>query len=188
MAACDARLFAPHPVAQVCEIGQQLAADFGLPVEFSRGSFIPRGALASVDAGDGFAWLTTNEVNAHEGLGLDPRDFAVIFAYPWPDEERVTRDLFERYAAVGAVLVTYHGGQDFLVRRKSGKCSRGRCGQRRSRTPSNGMGRAMTKAEIGPGVHSSAGQAGAGAAPKERKEPGTAEDVTVYRGEGVASP
>ena len=36
-----------------------------------------------------------------------------------PDEERLTGDLFERYAAVGAVLVTYHGSEDFRLRRKT---------------------------------------------------------------------
>jgi hypothetical protein len=106
---------------ELVDAAQQLAGDFGLPVEFVRGSFIPRGAEAFVDAGAGFSWFTPEEGSAHEELGLAPDDFTVIFAYPWPDEEQVTRDLFERYAAVGAVLVTYHGGQDFLVRRKSGK-------------------------------------------------------------------
>jgi hypothetical protein len=110
--------------AELVDAAQRLAADFDLPVEFMRGSFIPRGAEASVEGGDGFSWFTADEGSAHEELGLAPEDFAVIFAYPWPDEERVTRDLFERYAAVGAVLVTYHGGPDFRVRRKSSKGSR----------------------------------------------------------------
>jgi hypothetical protein len=110
--------------AELVDAARQLAADFDLPVEFIHGSFIPRGADTSADAGDGFSWFTADEGSAHEELGLAPEDFAVIFAYPWPDEERVTRDLFERYAALGAVLVTYHGGPDFRVRRKSSKCSR----------------------------------------------------------------
>jgi hypothetical protein len=46
-------------------------------------------------------------------------DALSVRTYPWPDEERVTSDLFERYAAVGAVLVTYHGGADFQLRRKT---------------------------------------------------------------------
>ena len=36
-------------------------------------------------------------------------------------EEWVIDDLFKRYAAVGAVLVTYHGGEGFRVRRKKAK-------------------------------------------------------------------
>ena len=47
-----------------------------------------------------------------------PADFDVIFAYPWPDEERLIRTLFDRLAGVGAKLLTYHGGDDFQLRRK----------------------------------------------------------------------
>ena len=98
---------------------QELAADFDLPVKFIRGSFIPRGAEADAGSGEPFAWLNTAESSTEEQLGLAVDDFGVIFAYPWPDEERLTGDLFERYAQVGAVLVTYHGGEDFRLRRKT---------------------------------------------------------------------
>jgi hypothetical protein len=107
------------------DAARQLADDFGLPVEFICGSFLPEGGEAHVDAGDGFAWLTTDGGSAHAELGLAPEDFDVIFAYPWPDEERLTQDVFERYAAVGAVLVTYHGSGDFRLRRKTSSRSGG---------------------------------------------------------------
>jgi hypothetical protein len=97
---------------------QELAADFDLPVEFIRDSFIPRGAQVDAGCSEPFAWLNTDESNTEEQLGLAVDDFGVVFAYPWPDEERLTGDLFERYAHVGAVLVTYHGGEDFRLRRK----------------------------------------------------------------------
>jgi hypothetical protein len=103
--------------AELVEAARRLADDFGLPVEFFRGSFIPRGASALARAGTGFSWLTTDEGNPDE-LGLETDDFDVIFDYPWPDEEGLTATLFERYAAPGAVLVTYHGGEDFRVRKK----------------------------------------------------------------------
>jgi len=106
---------------ELVDAAQQLAEDFGLPVEFIRGSFIPVGGEAYVAAVDGFSWLSTDADDAHAELGLDPDDFDVIFAYPWPDEERATVNLFERYAGVGAVLATYHGGEDFRLRRKLGR-------------------------------------------------------------------
>jgi hypothetical protein len=107
--------------AELVDAARQLAGDFSLPVEFALGSFIPRGGEALADAGDGFSWLTTDEGGAEEELGLAPDDFDVIFAYPWPDEEKFTGHLFERYAAVGSVLVTYHGGEEFRLRRKTGR-------------------------------------------------------------------
>jgi hypothetical protein len=104
---------------ELVEATRRLADDFGLPAEFICGSFVPPGGEAHVLAGGRYAWLTTEADQAYAELGLRPDDLDVIFAYPWPDEERVIRDLFERYAAVGAVLVTYHGGADFQLRWKT---------------------------------------------------------------------
>jgi hypothetical protein len=114
---------------------RRLAADFELDVEFVRDSFIPPGGENCADISITFAWLTQEAGAAEEGLGLAIDDFDVIFAYPWPDEERVIEDLFDRYAAVGAVLVTYHGIEGFRVQRKSERRPR-RNGRRRS--PANG--------------------------------------------------
>ncbi len=106
---------------ELVDAAQQLADDYDLPVEFIRGSFIPPAGAADAHAGDDLAWLTADEGNPQEDLGLAPEDFDVIFAYPWPDEQRLIEGLFERYAGVGAVLVTYHGGGDFRLGRKTGK-------------------------------------------------------------------
>ena len=103
---------------RLVDAAEQLARDFDLPVEFVCGSFIPKGAQVVPEADNGFAWLVTDKGNTEEELGLDTDDFGVIFAYPWPDEERLIGNLFERYAAVGAVLVAHHGGQEFRLRRK----------------------------------------------------------------------
>lgn len=65
-----------------------------------------------------FAWLDTDAPSAYDDLGVDVDDFDVLFAYPWPGEEDVVVDLFERYAAVGALLVTYQGVEAVHVRRK----------------------------------------------------------------------
>ena len=99
------------------EAARQLAADFELPVEFAHGSFIPGGEAGLAAAGR-FAWLAAEAGDAHRELGLAPEDFGVVFAYPWPDEEELTGGLFARHAAAGAVLLTYHGGGDFRLRRK----------------------------------------------------------------------
>lgn len=103
--------------AGLVDEARRLAADFGLPVEFVCDSFIPRGAERSVGSDDQFAWLTT-QTGCGEEEELGPADFDMIFAFPWPDEEEVVAALFHRYAAPGAVLVTYHEAQDFRVRRK----------------------------------------------------------------------
>lgn len=112
---------------ELVDAAEALAADFDLAVEFIRDSFIPKHAPRCQLGIDGFSWLTNEGGHADERLGLATDDFDVIFAYPWPDEEDYTERLFERYARVGAVLVTYHGGDVFRVRRKTA----GRPGRKR---------------------------------------------------------
>ena len=102
------------------DAAQELADDFDLPVRFVNGSFISEAANSCFDDNESFAWLTTDANYPFEQLGLEPDDFDVVFAYPWPDEEQVTDRVFERCAAQGAVLVTYHGADTFRQRRKTG--------------------------------------------------------------------
>jgi hypothetical protein len=97
---------------------RRLAVEFDLPVEFVRGSFIPEGSGPCLGADDEFAWLTTRADRTEDETGLGPADFDVVFAFPWPDEEHVIPALFDRHAAAGSVLVTYHEAADFRVRRK----------------------------------------------------------------------
>lgn len=99
---------------------RELADDFDLSVEFIRGSFIPRGGEKLVGDSSSYNWLTTDGEDHDADLG-GPADFDVIFAYPWPDEEKTVARLFDAYARNGAILVTHHGGDEFQVRRKTGR-------------------------------------------------------------------
>lgn len=115
---------------ELVDAARQLADDFGLSVEFLRGSFIPAGSEDCFD-GAGFTRLVTDANEAQQEWGLVPADFDAVFAYPWPDEEHVIAELFERYATAGAVLLTYHGEQQLRIRRKTNGRSRDRRGWQR---------------------------------------------------------
>ncbi|GAF86733.1 unnamed protein product, partial [marine sediment metagenome] len=108
------------------DASRRLAEDFGLPVEFVHGSFVPLGAEACAeeayaDNNADFFWLVTDADNAYNELGLDPEDFDVVYAYPWPSEECLIESLFEKYAAEGALLLTHNKYQSVRLRRKVGK-------------------------------------------------------------------
>ena len=51
-------------------------------------------------------------------LGFAPTDCDLVYAYPWPAEERWVDALFAFYAAPGTLLLTYHGGMTQKLRRK----------------------------------------------------------------------
>lgn len=103
---------------KLVDIAEKIAADHAIDVEFVCGSFVPAGIVPRVDWIDGVAWLTTEGDDGHEELELDPDDFDVIFAYPWPGEEQVIFDLFADVAAVGALLLTFHGMEGVKLQRK----------------------------------------------------------------------
>ena len=63
-------------------------------------------------------WLNTSGPAGYGDLELEPDDFDLIFAYPWPGEEQVIFDLFGKCAAVGALLLTYHGQDGLRLQRK----------------------------------------------------------------------
>ncbi len=108
------------------DASRRLADDFDLPVEFVHGSFVPPGAQAYAeetyaDNNAGYFWLVTDADDAYEELELDPDDFDVVFAYPWPGEECLIEILFEKYAAEEALLLTYNQFNSVRLRRKVGK-------------------------------------------------------------------
>src|SRR5262249_60096653 len=64
---------------------RRLADDFGLPVEFVRGSFIPASAEAGLTRGHAFAWLSRGGPRPpYEGVGLGGGGFDPVVAYPLP--------------------------------------------------------------------------------------------------------
>ena len=108
------------------DASRKLADDFGLPVEFVHGSLVPSGAEAYAeeayaDNNAASFWLVTDADDAYDELGLDLDDFDVVFAYPWPGEERLIENLFEKYAAEGALLLVYDKFNSVRLRRKVGK-------------------------------------------------------------------
>lgn len=96
----------------------RLIDEHGLPVTIVQGSFVPTGGDELVDAVAQQAWLKTGETSGYDELELDADDFDLIFAYPWPGEEELIDLLFEKFAASGALLLTYHGMNEMRLQRK----------------------------------------------------------------------
>ena len=103
---------------KLVDMANSIASDHNIAAQFACGSFIPDGVVPRVDYIDGVAWLTTEGDDGHEELDLEPDDFDVVFAYPWPGEEQVLFDLFADTAATGALLLTYHGIDGVQLKRK----------------------------------------------------------------------
>ncbi len=89
---------------------------------FCLGNFVPHEGQAIAAQTEEFEWLAVGGRDPYAEMDLDICDFDVIFAYPWPGEERVIERLFERFAANGALLMTYNGHEGVrLFRKRAGR-------------------------------------------------------------------
>ncbi|HEX5138048.1 MAG TPA: hypothetical protein VFY93_13815 [Planctomycetota bacterium] len=104
--------------ADLVDAATVFAADLGLDVEFVCGTFVPPGGEDLTDVPQEFGWLSAAGACGHELLGVDPDEFDLVFAYPWPGEEEVLENLFERFAGDSALLLTFNGLEDLQLRRK----------------------------------------------------------------------
>lgn len=104
--------------AKLVGIARKFARTHAIATQFALGSFVPPEAVARCDSYGDVTWLSTSGPDGYEELGLDVDDFDVVFAYPWPGEEQVLFDLFAHHAAVGALLLTYHGQEGLRLQRK----------------------------------------------------------------------
>jgi hypothetical protein len=102
------------------EEARNLASHFGLEVEIASGNFIPREGEDIADRFSETEWLTMGGRDGHEELGLDPEEFDLLFAFPWPGEEEVILRLFDRFGSVGALLLLYQGVEGIHLYRKVG--------------------------------------------------------------------
>jgi hypothetical protein len=100
---------------------RELMEKLKLGVTIVQGSYMPE--IMEIDPDDdvpeqGSITLHEHGRPAYEDLGLEIDDFDCIFAYPWPGEDHIVTTIFDRHAARGAALLTYHGQDGLLLRRK----------------------------------------------------------------------
>jgi hypothetical protein len=103
---------------ELVSTGVELHHQFELQVDFAAGSFVPPESQDLVaGAGGELDWLQPGGDDAYDLLARDPDEFDLFYVYPWPGEESTVEELFDRHAARGAVLVSWHGIEGHRVRR-----------------------------------------------------------------------
>ncbi len=100
------------------ELSEQLARDYNLKANFCRGNFVPHGGQKIAEQVSEFEWLAVGGPDPYGQMDLEIDDFDMVFAYPWPGEERVIERLFGRFASNGALLLTYNGVEGTRLFRK----------------------------------------------------------------------
>jgi hypothetical protein len=103
---------------KLVRMADKLARKHRITADFVCGNFVPPSADTLAESFGDITWLSAGGPDGYDQLALDPDDFDVVFAYPWPGEEQVIFDLFTSCAAVGALLLTYHGQDGLRLQRK----------------------------------------------------------------------
>ena len=104
------------------ELSVRLARDYRLAVGFYHGNLVPHGGQRIAQEVSEFEWLAVGGPDPYDQMDLEIDDFDVVFAYPWPGEERVIESLFDRFASDGALLMTYNGIEGVrLFRRRTAR-------------------------------------------------------------------
>lgn len=101
---------------RLVEASQELADDFGLEVELIHDSFIPSDAEDRLKDPT-LEWFTEGASGSLTIAGMRPEEFNVVFVYPWPHEEEAVSRLFEHYAGEDAILMSYQGMGELVLRR-----------------------------------------------------------------------
>lgn len=87
-------------------------------VDLVHGNFLPPGA-EDLSADPTLPSLGHGGRNAYQQWELDLDDFSVIYSYPWPGEDTFHEDVFDRYAAPGALLLMFIGPHELRLWRKT---------------------------------------------------------------------
>lgn len=92
-------------------------ADWPAKVELFAGNFLPpRAEQLALDPT--LPSLGHGGQSAYQAWGLDLDDFALVYSYPWPGEDLFHEDVFDRHAAVGAMLLMFIGPNEMRLLRK----------------------------------------------------------------------
>ncbi len=106
--------------AELAAEAKRLAESHGLSsVRFAEGNFVPESGWARLDPIDDPAQLSRGGPCGYEQLGISLHDASIVFVYPWPGERRFIDDVFETCATPGTLMLSFHGGDELRLQRKT---------------------------------------------------------------------
>ena len=97
---------------------EKILAGWKINIELVHGNFLPQGSEAFAD--DPTLPSLGHRVECgYAAIGMDLDDFAFVYSYPWPGEDDFHEFVFDRFAALGALMMQFCGPNDVRLWRKS---------------------------------------------------------------------
>ncbi len=84
-----------------------LASRFHSECQFAQGSFIPDEFVWRPANGEEVVRTSIDHADCYADLGMELRDFDVVYGYPWPTEHELYQNILKEFGCRGAKLLTY---------------------------------------------------------------------------------
>lgn len=86
---------------------QQLSETYASDAQFAAGSFIPDDYEWGTETRENPSRTDTDSRAGYDELDMEPVDFDLIYAYPWPDEHDFFVDILQKCARRSALFLSY---------------------------------------------------------------------------------
>lgn len=100
---------------ELVAFSDELAKKYGPEAQFAEGSFIPDEFEWILEDGDEAERTFVDLPAAYDKLEMELKDFDLIYAYPWPEEHRLYRNIVRSLGRSDAILLTYDGREGVEV-------------------------------------------------------------------------
>lgn len=103
----------PHLV----DLSRKLAQKYGPGARFVTGSFIPREYKWNPETADESMRSDVDAEPAYDDLDMELRDFDLVYAFPWPEEQALFRDILRQYGGKNSLFLTFEAREGSLLSR-----------------------------------------------------------------------
>jgi len=97
------------------EHSRRFANEFGRDASFALGSFLPDDFQWDPSQGEEVHVTDIQHADGYGELGMEICDFDLIYAYPWPTEHELYRNVVDQFAAQHAKLLLYDAREGVLI-------------------------------------------------------------------------
>jgi hypothetical protein len=105
--------------SRLVEQSLELAEKYGPQAQFANGSFVPSHYQWKPRYEGENLHLICDGQAAYDQLDMELRDFDVVYAYPWPDEHHLYRDIMRQCGRQNSLLLTYDAHEGISLKRRT---------------------------------------------------------------------
>ena len=101
--------------SELVDYSRQYAEKYAPSALFATGSFVPSQFEHDPSRGEESYCTAIDEFSAYEELEMDLDDFDLVYAYPWPTEHELYRNIVKQFASPHCQLLIYDAREGVLL-------------------------------------------------------------------------